>query len=298
MSSQQAIARHPAFLTLVTSSQPQAPTEQMLSYQHSYHAGNPADVVKHTLLIQCLKSMQSKDNPLFYLETHAGRGVYDLTDADAQKTSEFVDGIGRLWNESNLPEPLAEYRKQVERLNSAGMLERYPGSPKLSAQLLRRQDRMLLCELHPGEHEKLDFHLGGARGVTIARQNGYHALEKLLPPRERRGLIMIDPAYELANEFITVWRGLQTARERFANGVYLLWYPLVGDSRHQVLQEKFASQRDEHFQVLEFVWNENNHRKAMYGCGVLAINWPWSGQQRLAQTQQALTDWCAQLSKR
>ncbi|MFU8833540.1 MAG: 23S rRNA (adenine(2030)-N(6))-methyltransferase RlmJ, partial [Wenzhouxiangella sp.] len=159
----------------------------MLSYRHGFHAGNPADVFKHTVLLILIRAMQAKPGGIRFLDTHAGAGLYDLGSDIALKTREFERGIARLWSREDLAESIADYLTQVRGLNPDGRLRFYPGSPMLVRQLLRPQDRMILCELHPAEQAALADQFAGDRQVTLHAGDGYGALERYLPPPGGRG---------------------------------------------------------------------------------------------------------------
>lgn len=210
-----------------------------MNYRHSFHAGNAADVLKHVVLLQLVRRLQNKPAPLCYVETHAGRGSYALGSGGAARTQEFQRGIARLWplhGAAELPPALAEYLQCVADLNPGGELSLYPGSPRLVRALLRPDDRMILCELHPAEHAALraEFSVPGERGarrdpqVAIHQRDGYEALAALLPPTPRRGLVLIDPPYERPDEFTAALAGLELARHRWPQACAALWYPIKG----------------------------------------------------------------------
>lgn len=196
-----------------------------MNYRHGYHAGNFADVVKHIALIAILAHLKKKDAPFAVIDTHAGRGAYDLAGEQARKTGEAANGIGLLKNlAAPLPDALAAY------LDIAGQGEAYPGSPLISARLMRPQDRLVAVEKHPEEAELLKQALAPWRRADVEVADGYARLPKLLPPAERRGLILIDPPFEAVDEFAQLAAGLRAAYRRFATGIYLIWYPIKTQS--------------------------------------------------------------------
>jgi 23S rRNA (adenine2030-N6)-methyltransferase len=195
-----------------------------LNYRHIYHAGNFADVFKHSVLALILKLLAAKDKPFCYIETHAGAGRYDLESEAAKKSGEWRDGIARLWEGEPIPEA-TDYLAAVRALNHDG-LRYYPGSPRVAAQLLRAQDRMVLCELVPDEAERLARDFASDQRIVVRAQDGYPALKALLPPTERRGLVLFDPPYESAAEFAQALAALKAAHARWPTGVYALWYPI------------------------------------------------------------------------
>lgn len=199
----------------------------MLAYRHAFHAGNHADVLKHIVLVQVLRYMNGKDKPYRFVDTHAGAGGYSLEGRYAQKKGEYEQGIGRLWGRDDLPEPVADYVERVRAFNPGGALEQYPGSPAIAHMLLRPTDQMRLFELHPTEHRILESYLGHQRGVEVKHADGFDGLKGQLPPSTRRGVVLIDPSYEGHGDYGRVVATLRDAVQRFAEGVYLVWYPQV-----------------------------------------------------------------------
>lgn len=199
----------------------------MLAYRHAFHAGNHADVLKHIVLVQVLRYMNGKDKPYRFVDTHAGAGGYSLEGRYAQKKGEFEQGIGRLWGRDDLPEAVADYVERVRAFNPGGALEQYPGSPAIAHMLLRPTDQMRLFELHPTEHRILESYLGSQRGVEVKHADGFDNLKGQLPPSTRRGVVLIDPSYEGNGDYGRVVATLRDAVQRFAEGVYLVWYPQV-----------------------------------------------------------------------
>jgi 23S rRNA (adenine2030-N6)-methyltransferase len=192
-----------------------------MNYRHAYHAGNFADVLKHATLIAVLTHLTKKDAPFAVIDTHGGRGLYDLGGVEAQKTGEANDGILRLLGERALPGVLARY---CEIVRGAGE-GHYPGSPLIAAKFLRAKDRLVAVEKHPKEYEALSAALSKNPRIRAVRGDGYAELSRLLPPPERRGLVLIDPPYENNDEFKQAARVLIEAHGRFPGGIYLLWYP-------------------------------------------------------------------------
>ncbi|MGZ5202441.1 MAG: 23S rRNA (adenine(2030)-N(6))-methyltransferase RlmJ [Telluria sp.] len=212
----------------------------MLSYRHGFHAGNHADVLKHFVQVQLHKYMNQKDIAYTYIDTHAGAGVYALDSDYASKNAEYATGIAPLWSCQDLPAPLAEYVDLVRAMNPSGKLRYYPGSPYVAEQMAREQDRLRLFELHPADcknlaenFRKLEAHQAEqgqrARGkrVIIERGDGFHGLKALLPPPSRRALVLIDPPYEVKDDYKRVKEALDDAIERFPSGMYAVWYPVL-----------------------------------------------------------------------
>lgn len=200
----------------------------MFSYRHGFHAGNHADVLKHMVLVQLLKYMLQKDKPFWVVDTHAGGGLYDLTQGYATKKAEFETGIAPLWAAAEPPPAVADYLAQVRALNHEGELRWYPGSPQISAQMLRAQDHLRLYELHPTESKLLQQHFAQVkRGVSIEAADGFAGLRAVLPPPPRRALVLMDPPYEDKNDYRKVIAAVREAQQRFAPGTIAVWYPQV-----------------------------------------------------------------------
>jgi 23S rRNA (adenine2030-N6)-methyltransferase len=199
----------------------------MLAYRHAFHAGNHADVLKHLVLMRVLRYMNQKDKPYRVVDTHAGAGGYSLEGRYAQTKGEFEQGIGRLWARDDLPEAVADYVEHVRRFNPQGQLEQYPGSPAFAQMLLRKKDQLRLFELHPTDHRILESYLGQVPGAEVRNADGFEGLKSMLPPPTRRGVVLMDPSYEGNADYSRVVATLRDALVRFAEGVYVLWYPQV-----------------------------------------------------------------------
>jgi 23S rRNA (adenine2030-N6)-methyltransferase len=200
----------------------------MLAYRHAFHAGNHADVLKHLVLTQVLRRMAQKDKPYTLVDTHAGAGGYSLEGRYAHKKDEFAHGIGALWQaEEGLPAALADYVALVRQFNGGGALEQYPGSPAFAQMLLRPTDRLRLYELHPTDHKILAAYLGERPQTQVHMSDGFAAIGRELPPPSRRGVLLIDPSYELKSDYGKVVAALREALTRFATGTVLIWLPQV-----------------------------------------------------------------------
>jgi len=208
-----------------------------MNYRHGYHAGNFADVLKHTALCEVLRLLTAKDKKLFVLDTHAGAGGYDLGSGLARRTGEAEAGIARLAASprAGMPPAVARYLAAVAAYDrkfgpAGGGIRRYPGSPRLVRMALRPGDRFIACELHPAEALALKREFAGDRAVEVRQADGYKVLKALLPPVERRGLVLIDPPFETADEFERLLRALRQGVRRFATGCYALWYPIKDEA--------------------------------------------------------------------
>jgi 23S rRNA (adenine2030-N6)-methyltransferase len=200
----------------------------MLSYRHAFHVGNHADVLKHIVLVYLLRYLSQKDKPLWYIDTHAGAAIYALDKGYATKNKEYNNGIGRLWARQDMPDLLADYIEQVRANNPDNTLRYYPGSPQLASQILRKQDRLRMFELHSTESGQLQQHFYSASSRVIVKSgDGFSGLQSLLPPPSRRGLVLIDPPYEDKRDYQRVLITLREGLKRFETGVYAVWYPQV-----------------------------------------------------------------------
>ena len=256
----------------------------MLSYRHAFHAGNHADVLKHCILVQLLRHLNLKDKPYWFVDTHAGAGRYRLDSEQASKNAEFAGGIGRLWGRSDLPPALADYVGQVRQLNAGGPLRHYPGSPWLAWQLMRPDDRLRLFELHSTDCRLLAkaFH-GDERRLALRQADGFIEIKSVLPPPPRRGLVLIDPAYEDKRDYMRVIAALKEGIERFATGTFAVWYPQLqrGDARQ--LPEKLRKLPVDWLDARLSVHTPAADGFGMHGSGMFIVNPPWTLAATLAE---------------
>jgi 23S rRNA (adenine2030-N6)-methyltransferase len=262
----------------------------MLSYQHAYHAGNFADVLKHVILVQVLKYLKTKDNPLCYIDTHAGAGDYKLVSGEAQKNREYLGGIGKLWQHEGLPELVADYVNFIKQFNHSGQLSRYPGSPKMATHLLGDKDRLFFYELHTAESRLLSDAIGKDRRIKHFRADGLKDSLGLLPPKEHRGLILIDPSYEIKNEYQDVVDALKEMTKRFSTGCYLLWYPVVARKRNNYMERALKASGIPNIQLFELGILPDSNGFGMTACGIIAVNPPWT----LLSDMQKVLPWLAE----
>lgn len=244
----------------------------MLSYQHEYHAGNHADVLKHAALMLLLAHLRAQAQPFAVLDTHGGRGSYDLASAEALRAGEFRHGIARLLTARDVPASLAPYLAAVRAANPPGALMVYPGSPLLIAGALRPADRLLACELHPAESAALAAALKPWRRARVETRDGYGALKATLPPPEKRGLVLIDPPFEKPDEFQTLAKALLAASARWPQGVYLVWYPLKDRAAADAFLASVAEGGVRDATAYELYVRAPVAGGGMTGSGLLAIN--------------------------
>lgn len=259
----------------------------MLSYRHSFHAGNHADVLKHIALTLILDALKQKEAPFVYYDTHSGAGRYDLHGAHATKTGEFKEGIELIWQRDDLPAPLANYVNIIKKLNPNGVLRFYPGSPLIARTLLREQDKASLSELHPTDFALLLQEMRSDRQVKVFQEDGYARLKASLPPKTRRGVVLIDPPYELKTEYQDVVEGIAQSVKRFATGVYAIWYPVVYRRNVDVITRGLAELGIRKILQLELGVRPDSDEFGMSASGLIVINPPW----QLYETMQSVLPW-------
>jgi 23S rRNA (adenine2030-N6)-methyltransferase len=251
-----------------------------MNYRHAYHAGSFSDCLKHTLLIWLLQALLRKPTPLFVLDTHAGPGFTDLTGGPSARTGEWRRGIGRLLCDP--PSPLTDYVDLVDRLGL------YPGSPAIIRALLRPGDRLACCELHPEDHALLHSRYGRDPRVFVHDRDGFEALRALLPPKERRGLVLIDPPYEQPREFARLAAQLRTAHGRFRNGVFAAWYPVKHRTPVRAFHTTMQTSGIRDIVAAELCLREPLDPSRLNGCGMLLVNPPYRFESEIPAILQAL----------
>jgi 23S rRNA (adenine2030-N6)-methyltransferase len=262
----------------------------MLSYRHSFHAGNFADVLKHIILIHSLDYLRKKDKPFCCIDTHAGPGKYELDSEYALKNREFDTGIGKLWRRNGLPDCVARYVSLIKGFNGPDKLTRYPGSPLIAKQLLRDKDRLCLFELHNTEIKSLSALADKDKRINVFHADGLKASIKLLPPFERRGLVLIDPSYELKSDYPQVVETLIAMHKRFATGTYALWYPVVDRKRNQELERAIQASGIRNMQLFELGIRADSDEHGMTASGMIVINPPWTLTAEMTQVLPWLAD--------
>ena len=252
-----------------------------MNYRHAFHAGNAADCLKHALLVWLVRALARKPAPFFVLDTHAGAGRYDLASGPAARTGEWRQGIGRLVDDP--PPPLADYVGLVKELGL------YPGSPAITRALLREHDRLACCELHPEEAASLRAAFARDRQVAVHRRDGYTALRALLPPKEqRRGLVLIDPPYEQADEFDRVAEALNLAHDRFPAGVLAAWYPIKHRAPVGAFHEAVRASGIADVVAAEVFLREPLDPTRLNGSGMLIVSPPFRFEEEAPAVLKAL----------
>ena len=256
----------------------------MLSYRHSFHAGNHADVIKHIVLMLILENLTIKEKGFYYLDTHAGVGRYRLASAEAEKTGEYKEGIGRLWERDDLPPNVTRYVDLIKKLNYGGReLRYYAGSPMIAAQLLRPQDRACLSELHPADFPLLRNNFKEYKNIQVKSENGFQLLKATLPPKERRGLVLIDPPYELKEDYDLVVKAVEEGHKRFATGTYAIWYPVVLRQQSKRIFKGLVASGIRKILKIEFAVRPDSDQRGMTASGMVVVNPPWQLEQQMRE---------------
>lgn len=262
----------------------------MLSYQHGYHAGHMTDVIKHLVLTNMLTYMKQKEKPFLYLETHAGRGIYSLKNTQAQKNKAYRSGILPLWSQKNqLPSGFEDYLQVIEAVNPKSTLDTYPGSPYFALALLRPQDRLVFCELHPKEFEALSSLPKRGKRVQFLQQDGLLTLKSQLPPAEKRALIFLDPSFELKTEYRELPKALFHAYQRFPQGVFCLWYPILKSKDHLPMLHKLKTKALTNTLNIEFLFPTTSEDFNLCGTGLWIMNPPYTLHKEIEQTLSFLS---------
>lgn len=262
----------------------------MLSYRHSFHAGNHADVLKHIVLTLCIEALKEKEKPFLYLDTHSGAGRYLLTSEHAEKTGEYLSGVNLVWQQTNIPEQINTYFSVLKRYNPFENLKYYPGSPLIAKQLLREQDKLNLTELHPTDYPLLRQEFSKDKRAKVLREDGFSQLKSKLPPASRRGIILIDPSYEIKEDYQKIPAALLEAYKRFATGIYLLWYPVVSRTQTQRMIDGIVNLGIKRISQFELAIKPDNNQKGMTASGMIVINPPWKLHQQMQTIMPWLTD--------
>lgn len=246
----------------------------MLSYRHLFHAGSFADVFKHVLLTRLLIALNQKEKPYFYLDTHAGIGLYDLSHPWAQKGREYESGITKLWDRKDIPAAMKPYMDIVRAENADGHLRYYPGSPLITRKLIRPIDRMALAELNKTDCAVLHELFARDRRVQVQLMDGYQSLKAHLPPKERRGVVLIDSSFDRSREFSRIAKALHEAHTRWATGTYAIWYPMMGAGVIRGFEREIEATGIR--KVLQFELSILPEDAAtMPGSGMIIVNPPW-----------------------
>lgn len=258
-----------------------------MNYRHIYHAGNFADVAKHVVLTYCLAALQRKEAAFFVLDSHAGRGFYDLQAAEAQKSGEAARGIQCLID-TGIGEPaLADYFAAI-RARRGKRLARYPGSPALIAAALRPQDRALFVELMPAEARAAEREIESVGRTRTEIGDGYAALKAYLPPQERRGLVLIDPPYESVDELKDMLKAFADAYIRWPSGIFLMWYPIRSAVQRSLVHARYEALRVPKMLIADLAIHPDDAGVGLAGSGLMIVNPPYGADEYLRQAYFAI----------
>lgn len=238
-------------------------------------------MLKHIVQSLILNSLQQKEKPFVYHDTHSGVGRYDLTHEWSEKTGEYKQGIARIWQQDNIPAELDSYLDAIRQLNQGETLRYYPGSPRVARAHLREQDRMVLTELHPSDYPLLEQEFHRDRQVSICKEDGFARLKASLPPQERRGLVLIDPPYELAKEYRDVVRAIAQSYKRWATGIYAIWYPVVNRCDIDDMLEGLQGLEIRKILQIELGVAPDTNERGMTASGMIVINPPWTLESQM-----------------
>ncbi len=263
-----------------------------MNYRHIYHAGNFADVLKHAVLALVIEHLKLKDAPFRVVDTHAGTGLYDLTSDQAQRTGEWRDGIGRIVRDeppAEIAAILAPYLEAVRAENGGEDILRYPGSPLLARRLMRRGDRLIANEAHPEDVERLESLFSKDPAAKVLAVDGWSVLKAVLPPKERRGIVLIDPPFEKPGEFARIVEGVAAAHRRFATGTVIVWYPIKDVGAVRGFHRDLAALGIPKLLCAELSVRAPSAEGELVGTGLVILNPPFTLEAKLATLLPYLT---------
>ena len=260
----------------------------MLSYRHGYHAGNAADVLKHFILTYVLDYIKKKDKGFIFIDSHAGAGKYLISDPYMQKNKEYLQGIKKILQLKNDNIFLKKYLDLIKSINFNSELKIYPGSCYLAARSLRPNDNLYFFELHPKEFLNLKKNFENDSRVIIENRDSYQRLKKLLPPKEKRAVILIDPSYELKDEYEKVLKMLSDCYKKFPLGVYIIWYPVLKNKKSEKFIFNLLKKNYKNLSHIEMITDNLNN--GMQGSGLFILNCPWSIENDIKKSLETIFD--------
>ncbi|MCR4508372.1 23S rRNA (adenine(2030)-N(6))-methyltransferase RlmJ [Pseudomonas sp. 32.2.56] len=261
-----------------------------MNYRHAFHAGNHADVLKHYVLTRLIALLSRKEAPFAYLDSHAGIGLYDLRGDQASRTGEWLEGIARLWQASDVPDPLLDYLEVIRAMNPDGELRHYPGSPELARLLTREQDRLHLNEKHPEDGRLLKENMHGDRRVAVHLGEGWYVPRALLPTREKRALLLIDPPFEQVDEMERCAQSLSEAISRMRQAVVAIWYPIKDLRQLSRFYRDLQKSKAPKLLRVELYVHPTDEASRLNGSGLVISNPPWGLEDELKQILPWLAD--------
>lgn len=264
----------------------------MLSYRHGFHAGNHADVIKHITICLILESLLKKDKPCVYIDTHSGAGAYSLKSQWSAKTGEYKNGIAKIYNNDFLRKLIPSYFKVISDINDNTLnLDNYPGSPFFAANLLRDSDDISLVELHPNEYQNLKYNMHYYNNVHVHHREANEALKALLPPKHRRGLVLIDPSYEMKEDYINTIKLVKEGITKFPQGIFAIWYPVLGkaiDESYNFIRNLTKLNIQSTLQI-ELNIAQKDDERGMNGSGMIILNAPYKLDEKIKEIIPTLT---------
>lgn len=260
-----------------------------MNYRHAFHAGNHADVLKHVILSRLIALLSRKEAPFAYLDSHAGVGLYDLKGDQASRTGEWLQGIARLWQAEDVPDQLLDYLEVIRAMNPDGVLRHYPGSPELARLLTREQDRLHLNEKHPEDGRLLKENMAGDRRVAVHLGEGWHVSRALLPTREKRVLLLIDPPFEQTDEPERCVQALNEAIGRMRQAVVAIWYPIKELGQLRRFYRDLEKSNAPKLLRIELYVHPADDAQRLNGSGLVISNPPWGLEDELKQVLPWLT---------
>ncbi|MNF67032.1 Ribosomal RNA large subunit methyltransferase J [compost metagenome] len=260
-----------------------------MNYRHAFHAGNHADVLKHYVLSRLIALLSRKEAPFAYLDSHAGVGLYDLQGDQASRTGEWLQGIARLWQAEDIPDQLVDYLEVIRAMNPDGVLRHYPGSPELARMLTREQDRLHLNEKHPEDGRLLKENMHGDRRVAVHLGEGWHVPRALLPTREKRVVLLIDPPFEQADELERCVQALNEAIGRMRQAVVAIWYPIKELGQLRRFYRDLEKSNAPKLLRIELYVHPADDAQRLNGSGLVISNPPWGLEDELKQVLPWLT---------
>lgn len=262
-----------------------------MNYRHLYHAGNFADVVKHVTLIILLEKLSEKTAPFCFLDTHAGIGLYDLQSDQAKKSQEYSNGISKIMcaEKNAMPLSVKKYVAIVEKYNADHSVAYYPGSPFIAEECLRAQDQMILCELHSEDYLVLKNNFNSSKQTAVHHMDGYLSMKAFLPPKLKRGLVLIDPPFEASNEFAKIQEAVRISLQHWRAGRFLIWYPIKDENKvkpfYRAMRALSAS-----IGRVEFQLNDVSDEDRLHAFGLMLVNPPWLVKETLENTLPYLAE--------
>ena len=260
----------------------------MLNYRHENHAGNSADVLKHFILLYVLDYVKKKDKNFIFIDSHAGAGKYSISDPYMQKNKEYLQGIERIIKIRNDDIFLKNYLDLIKLINSNSDLKIYPGSCYLAAKSLRTDDKLHFLELHPTEFLNLKKNFENDSRIIIENEDSYKRINKLLPPKEKRAVILIDPSYEVKDEYEKVSKMLSDCYKKFPLGLYIVWYPVLSNKKSESFVLNILKENYKNLSHIEMITDNSND--GMHGSGLFVINSPWSIEKDIKKGLETIFD--------